>query len=46
VIDDAIFGALDVETTGFSPITGDRVIEIAIVRVGGDGSTLDEYSWA
>jgi DNA polymerase III epsilon subunit-like protein len=44
VPDDAIFAVLDVETTGFSPLTGDRIIEIAVVRVSGDGSIADEYA--
>jgi DNA polymerase-3 subunit epsilon len=38
-----LFAVVDIETTGFSPIVGDRIVEIAIVRVGGDGSTVDEY---
>lgn len=42
--DDAIFAVVDVETTGFSPLTSDRIVEIAVVRVRADGSTVDEYS--
>ena len=30
---DTSFAVLDVETTGFSPLRGDRVVEIAVVRV-------------
>lgn len=28
------FAVLDVETTGFSPLNGDRIVEVAVVRVG------------
>ena len=38
-----LFAVVDIETTGFSPLVGDRIIEIGIVRVGGDGSIVDEY---
>jgi len=38
------FCVIDVETTGFSPRLGDRVIEIAAVRVRGDGTVIDEWS--
>ncbi len=41
---EAIFAVVDVETTGFSPLAGDRIIEIAIVRVLADGSIADEYA--
>jgi DNA polymerase-3 subunit epsilon len=39
----ALFAVVDLETTGFSPLVGDRVVEVGIVRVAGDGSTVDEY---
>jgi DNA polymerase-3 subunit epsilon len=42
--DEGIFAVLDVEATGFSPLTGGRVIEIAIVRIAGDGRISDEYA--
>jgi len=42
--DGALFGVLDVETTGLSPLLGDRIVEIAVIRIGGDGGTLDEYT--
>lgn len=38
-----LFAVVDIETTGFSPLVGDRIVEIGIVRVGADGSTVDEY---
>lgn len=38
------FCVIDVETTGFSPRLGDRVIEVAAVRLLGDGTVLDEWS--
>jgi DNA polymerase-3 subunit epsilon len=42
--DEGIFAVLDVEATGFSPLTGGRVIEIAVVRIAGDGTVSDEYA--
>ena len=38
-----LFAVVDMETTGFSPLVGDRIIELGIVRVAGDGSTVDAY---
>jgi DNA polymerase III epsilon subunit family exonuclease len=38
------FAVVDVETTGFSPRLGDRIIEIAILRVAEDGAVEDEWS--
>lgn len=38
------FCVIDVETTGFSPRLGDRVVEIAAVRMRGDGAVLAEWS--
>jgi ATP-dependent helicase Lhr and Lhr-like helicase len=38
------FAVLDVETTGFSPGLGDRVVEIAIVRTAPDGTVLDSWT--
>jgi DNA polymerase-3 subunit epsilon len=43
VAEDPLFAVVDVETTGFSPLVGDRIIEIAILRVLADGSISDEY---
>lgn len=42
--DEGIFAVLDVEATGFSPLTGGRIIEIAVVRLGSDGAISDEYA--
>lgn len=41
---DSEFCVIDVETTGFSPRLGDRVVEIAAVRLGADGVVLDEWT--
>lgn len=41
---DGPYAVLDFETTGVSPGGGDRIIEVAIVRVARDGRVLDEYS--
>lgn len=35
---------VDVETTGFSPAGGDRVVEVAIARVDASGRIEDEYA--
>jgi DNA polymerase-3 subunit epsilon len=42
--DEGIFAVLDVEATGFSPLTGGRVIEIAIVRIADNGTISDDYA--
>jgi DNA polymerase-3 subunit epsilon len=42
-VSDALFAVVDIETTGFSPLVGDRIVELGIVRVAGDGSPVDEY---
>lgn len=38
------FCVIDVETTGFSPRLGDRVVEVAAVRMSRNGAVLDEWS--
>jgi len=38
------FAVVDVETTGFSPSQGDRVIEIAVARVDARGVIEEEYA--
>lgn len=35
------FAVVDVETTGFSPLNGDRIVEVAVVRLGPE--TTEEY---
>ena len=40
---EALFAVVDIETTGFSALVGDRIVELAIVRVAGDGTTVEEY---
>jgi len=37
-----VFAVVDLETTGFSPLLGDRIIEIAIIQIRADGSTAEE----
>jgi DNA polymerase III epsilon subunit-like protein len=34
---------IDLETTGFSPLVGDRIIEVAVIQLAADGSRADEY---
>jgi len=41
---DQDFCVVDVETTGFSPRLGDRVVEVAAVRMRGDGTVQHEWS--
>lgn len=43
-IADVEFCVVDLETTGFSPRLGDRIIEIAAVRMRADGSRLTEWA--
>lgn len=38
------YAVVDVETTGGSAVRGDRITEIAVVRVRGDGSVLESFS--
>lgn len=38
------FAVVDLETTGFSPGRGDRIVEIGLVRVAGDGRVLREWT--
>lgn len=37
------FAVTDVETTGLAPERGDRIVEIAVIRVDAHGHVLDEY---
>jgi DNA polymerase-3 subunit epsilon len=41
---DAPYAVIGVETTGFSPTRGDRIVEIAIARVDARGRIEDQYS--
>jgi DNA polymerase III subunit epsilon len=41
---DAPYAVIHVETTGFSPAKGDRIVEIAIARVDARGRIEDEYA--
>ncbi|MDE0802947.1 MAG: exonuclease domain-containing protein [Acidimicrobiales bacterium] len=41
---DQEFCVIDVETTGFSPRLGDRIVEIAAVRMKGSGTVLGEWT--
>lgn len=38
------FAVLDLETTGFSPGLGDRVVEIAVVRTSPEGTVMDSWT--
>jgi DNA polymerase III epsilon subunit family exonuclease len=40
LLGDTSFAVVDVETTGFSPLNGDRIVEIAVVRLS-TGSTSE-----
>lgn len=39
-----LFAVLDVETTGLEVGEGHRICEVAVVRMRGDGTVVDEYS--
>ena len=41
---EAEYSIVDLETTGLSPHDGDRVVEIAVVRVRGDGTSISEWT--
>ncbi|NUU23580.1 MAG: 3'-5' exonuclease [Streptomycetaceae bacterium] len=41
---DLEFAVVDLETTGFSPGRGDRIVEIGVVRVAGGGTVLREWT--
>jgi DNA polymerase III epsilon subunit-like protein len=40
----ATFSVIDVETTGLRPGERDRVVEVAVVRLGADHEVIDEWS--
>lgn len=39
----SLFAVLDIETTGFSPQRGDKIVEIAIVTTDVQGNIVDKY---
>lgn len=41
---DLEYAVIDVETTGLDPREGARLVEIAVVRVHGDGRVVEEFS--
>ncbi|WP_017616139.1 3'-5' exonuclease [Nocardiopsis salina] len=41
---DLEYAVLDMETTGLDPGSGARVVELAVVRVRGDGKVVEEFS--
>lgn len=41
---DLEYAVLDMETTGLEPRSGARIVEIAVVRVRGDGTLVEEFS--
>ena len=44
VVLDLPFAVVAVQTTGFSPDAGDRIVEVAVARVDARGRITDEYS--
>lgn len=38
------YAVIDLETTGFSPARGDRIVEVGVVLVGDDGVVEDEWT--
>ena len=43
MIADDLFAIVDIETTGFSPKRGDKIVEIAVVTTDIDGNQVDVY---
>lgn len=41
--DNTLFAFVDIETTGFSPQRGDKILEISIITTDLQGNILDEY---
>lgn len=41
---DLEYAVLDTETTGLDPRSGARIVEIAVVRLRGDGTLLEEFT--
>lgn len=42
-INDSLFAIIDIETTGFSPKRGDKIVEIAIITTDLQGNIIDKY---
>ncbi|UGQ10129.1 3'-5' exonuclease [Yinghuangia sp. ASG 101] len=43
-VEELEFAVVDLETTGFSPGRGDRIVEVGVVRMAGDGRVLREWT--
>ncbi|WP_436787371.1 3'-5' exonuclease [Yinghuangia sp. YIM S10712] len=43
-VEELEFAVVDLETTGFSPQRGDRIVEVGVVRMAGDGRVLREWT--
>jgi DNA polymerase-3 subunit epsilon len=39
-----MYSIIDLETTGFSPMRGDKIVEVGIVKVQEDNKIIDEFS--
>jgi len=37
------YSIIDVETTGFSPLRGDKIIEVGIVKINSSGQIIEKY---
>ncbi|NWJ51291.1 MAG: hypothetical protein HXX14_10530 [Bacteroidetes bacterium] len=42
-LNDNFFAILDLETTGFSPKNGDKIVEIAIISIDCNGNEIDRF---
>lgn len=43
MLNDSLFAVLDIETTGFSPKRGDKIVEIGIISIDLQGNVVDKY---
>lgn len=39
-----MYSIIDIETTGFSPAKGDRILELGVIKIQEDGQMIDKYS--